>query len=239
MSDFVQTELERRLYLYQVFIKLYEYHQNFLDEILQLENLYQPSMKGVNSCYINGVVDDAAVYVITNLCENKTQILRQSQQIWTIGRNPKSGICIMNRYISRHHAAIQYIDQQGFYLIDFNSTNGSFVNGERTYQSTRLQDGDRIRVGCMTFDFFISRGCRTLPTVAMELLMQLVPQITDNPAEILTEISNKQKLSTKHPDDTAKMFKNPNFIHKLEDWQQKLSAEQKSEILDRFFRSTL
>ncbi|WP_442941216.1 FHA domain-containing protein [Nostoc sp.] len=36
------------------------------------------------------------------------------------------------------------MDHQGFYLIDFNSTTGSFVNG------------DRIHLGNMTFDFFVN-----------------------------------------------------------------------------------
>ncbi|WP_193197586.1 FHA domain-containing protein [Nostoc sp. MG11] len=234
MADFAQTEIQRRLSLYQVFLKLYEHHSSLLDEILQLENVYQPSLPRVKPCYVNGVVDTTAVYLITNLCD-ETQTLRQPQQIWTIGRDRSSGIRMADSYLSRRHAAIQFIDQ-GFYLVDFNSTNGSFVNGERAYQPLKLKDGDRIKLGSMTFNFFINHTYRILPTVAMELLMQLVPRIGNNPVEISTYIRSRQKPLSENLDDTLVTAKNSDLCGKLEDWHNTntLNAEQKSEILDRF-----
>ncbi|MBW4689643.1 MAG: FHA domain-containing protein [Komarekiella atlantica HA4396-MV6] len=233
MADFAQKEIQRRLSLYQVFLKLYEHHSSLLDEILQLENVYQPSLERVKPCYVNGVVDTTAVYLITNLCENETQTLRQPQQIWTIGRDRSSGIRIADSYLSRRHAAIQFIDQ-GFYLVDFNSTNGSFVNGERVYQPLKLKDGDRIKLGSMTFNFFINHTYRILPTVAMELLMQLVPRIGSNSVEISTYIRNRQQPMPENPDDTLAIANDSNLYGKLEHWHNALNAEQKSEILDRF-----
>ena len=235
MADFAQTEIERRLTLYQVFLKLYEHHSSLLDEILQLENLSQPSLTRGKRCYVHGVVDTSAVYLMTNLCDNQTQSLRQPQQIWTIGRNRSSGICIVDSYMSRRHAAIQYIDDQGFYFIDFNSTNGSFVNDDRAFGPIKLKDGDRIRLGSMTFDFFMSSTCRVLPTVAMELLMQLMHRKRDNQVEILTYSCNKPKLLTEKPDENSEIFRNPGLVKKFEDWYDNFSSEQKSEILDRFF----
>jgi hypothetical protein len=235
MADSAQTEIQQRLSLYQVFLKLYEHHSSLLDEILQLENVYQPSLGRVNLCYVNGVVDTAAVYLITNLCENETQSLRQPQKIWTIGRDRSSGIRIADSYLSRRHAAIQFIDAQGFYLVDFNSTNGSFVNGERAYQPFKLKDGDRIKLGSVTFNFFINHTYRILPTVAMELLMQLVPRIGDNPAQKYTYPRNRQKSLSEDSDDTLTIVKNSDLCEKLEHWYNALNAKQKSEILDCFF----
>ncbi|MBD2563405.1 MULTISPECIES: FHA domain-containing protein [Nostoc] len=235
MADFAQTEIERRLTLYQVFLKLYEHHSSLLDEILQLENLSQPSLRRVKVCYVHGVVDSAAVYLMTNLCDNQTQSLRQPQQIWTIGRNRSSGICIPDSYMSRRHAAIQYIDDQGFYFIDFKSTNGSFVNGDRAEKPIKLKDGDRIRLGSMTFDFFMNYTCRVLPTVAMELLMQLVHRKSDNQVEILTYPHDRPKPLFEKPDDNSEIFKNSGLVEKFEHWYDNFSSEQKSEILDRFF----
>ncbi|NJR76151.1 MAG: FHA domain-containing protein [Scytonema sp. CRU_2_7] len=195
MAELQEKELERRLSLFQVFLKLYEQHSSLLDDILQLENLTQASF-AVNQSYVQGVIDGSTVYVITNLCDNKTQSLQQPQQIWTIGRDDSNGIYIADKYLSARHAAIQYIEQQGFYLFDFKSTNGSFVNGEPVYQPTKLNDGDRIRLGMITFDFFVNHTCRTLPTVALELLMQLVPGMDNHSINIFnstnaqTEISN-------------------------------------------------
>ncbi|MEH1838381.1 MAG: FHA domain-containing protein [Nostoc sp.] len=235
MTDFAQMEIERRLTLYQVFLKLYEHHSDLLDEILQLENLSQPSLARGKACYIHGVVNSSAVYLMTNLCDNQTQSLRQPQQIWTIGRNRSSGICIVDSYMSRRHAAIQYINDQGFYFIDFNSTNGSFVNGDRAFGPIKLKDGDRIRLGSMTFDFFMDSTCRVLPTVAIELLMQLRHQKKDNLVEILNYPRNRPKLLTEKPDDNSEIFRNSRIVEKFEDCDDNFSSEQKSEILDRFF----
>ncbi len=215
MADLLEAELKQRLNLYQVFLKLYENHTTLLDEILQLENISQPSSSGVKPLFVQGVVDASGVHIISNLCGGKTQRLLQPQQIWTIGRDRTNGICIAdNKYVSRRHGAIQYIQEhESFYLIDFGSTNGSFVNGEPAYQPIRLQDGDRIRLGTFTFAFVISASTQVLPTVAVELLMQLVPEDLERTLEI---------------------FRARDSIQKIEYDYENLSAEHKSDILDRF-----
>ncbi|MDZ7963499.1 MAG: FHA domain-containing protein [Nostoc sp. DedSLP03] len=240
MTDFAQTEIERRLTLYQVFLKLYEHHSSLLDEILQLENLSQPSLRRVKTTgYVHGVVDSVAVYLMTNLGNNQTQSLRQPQQIWTIGRNHTSGICIADNHLSRRHAAIQHIDEQGFYLIDFNSTNGSFVNGNRAVRPIKLKDGDRIRLGNMTFDFFVTSTYRVLPTVAIDLLMQLVHRRSNHPVDILSYSQNRQKPLIEKPDSNLEAFRNFGIVEKLENFYDNFSSEQKSEILDRLFTTQL
>ncbi|RCJ25816.1 peptide-binding protein [Nostoc sp. ATCC 43529] len=235
MADFAQTEIEQRLTLYQVFLKLYEHHSGLLDEILQLENLHQPSLKRVKTYYVNGIVDTATVYLMTNLCDNQTQSLRQPQQIWTIGRGRSSGICIADSYMSRRHAAIQHIEEEGFYLIDFNSTNGSFVNEQRAVEPIKLKDGDRIRLGNLSFNFFVEDKCRVLPTVAMELLMQLINRKSESKAEILTYPRDRPKILIDRPNDNLEVFRNSGLPDKIDRWYENFSSEQKSEILDRLF----
>ncbi|BAZ02603.1 FHA domain-containing protein [Tolypothrix tenuis PCC 7101] len=232
-------ELERRLNLFQVFVKLYEQNSSLLEEIFQLENIAQESFLAMQPIYIQGVVNDAVVYIITNLCDNKTQNLHQSQQIWTIGRDISNGIAIDDQYLSERHAAIQYINDKGFYLIDFKSSNGSFVNGEQVFQPTKLHDGDRIRLGLITFDFFINHSCRTLPTVAVELLMHLVQGVDDNPQKIFTPGSEPpefpmQKLNHAfHLSDDSSLMNNFKYQH------THVTLEDKSEILERFFSQQL
>lgn len=234
MAEWEEKELER-LGLYEVFLKLYEHHRSLLDEILQLENLYQPSFKGVKPRYIQGVVDTSAVYVVTNLCDDETQSLLQPEQIWTIGRDRTSGIHIADSYLSRRHAGIQYLQQQGFYLVDFNSTNGSFVNGEPVYQPVLLKDGDRIRLGNMTFHFFINHAYRTLPNVAVELLMQLVPKKVSDEIQTLAYPLNTQKNLAAKLDNSVHITKDIGLTLNLGEPIHSLSAEQQSDILDRFF----
>ena len=50
--------------------------------------------------------------------------------------------------VSRMHAGI-YREEDGIYLEDLNSTNGTFKNGLRMepYEKRRLEDGDEIRIG--------------------------------------------------------------------------------------------
>ncbi|MBW4669821.1 MAG: FHA domain-containing protein [Cyanomargarita calcarea GSE-NOS-MK-12-04C] len=225
-DELPESELERRLSLYQVFLKLYEQHTSLLDEILQLENI-QPSFPEVKSGYIQAVIDGSVVYVTTNLSEGKTQSLRQPQRIWTIGRDRMSGIHVGSLHVSRRHAAIQYIEEQGFYLIDFNSSNGTFMNGERVYQPTKLEDGDRIRLGSLSFSFFINSSSRFLPTVAVELLLQLALQRGDSQVKIPV---------SQNPDDTASTPCQQNLLGNYEASSNRLSVDQQSEILDNFFR---
>ncbi len=86
IADLAEKELQRRLNLYQVFLKLYEHHAGLLDEILQLENLDYLSSHRHKAHYVQGVIDTTGAYLITNLGTNHTQKLQQTQQIWTIGR---------------------------------------------------------------------------------------------------------------------------------------------------------
>jgi FHA domain len=166
-----ETEVERRLRLYQIFVKLYEQHHNLLDEILQLENIYNPTITGAKELFFHGVVSDSEPYVTTNLSEAVTHCLRQAQNLWTIGSDVNCGITILNQKLSGFHAVIQYINHQGFYLKDLNSTHGSFVNGEPVYQSIKLKDGDKVRLGSVCFSFFYNQVYQLLPEVPEEILL--------------------------------------------------------------------
>ncbi|BAZ15566.1 FHA domain-containing protein [Calothrix sp. NIES-4071] len=179
MPECVEAELEQRLCLYQTFLKLYEQHGSLLDEILELETFHS-SITGVKSFYLQGIIDNSAVYVTTNLCQGETLSLKQPQHIWTLGRGVNSGIHILDSYVSRCHAAIQYVEcEQKFYLIDFNSSNGSYVNGEQIFKQVELKDGDHIRLGNTTFDFFLNVTTRILPAVSLETLMLLSQESTE------------------------------------------------------------
>ncbi len=63
----------------------------------------------------------------------------------TIGRNPANNIFIRDKNVSREHCQIVATDQ-GCFLTDLQSTNGTFVNGERMTEC-QLKVGDEIRIG--------------------------------------------------------------------------------------------
>lgn len=168
-------ELKKRLELFQTFSKLYERHRDLLNEILALEHtgskgLGQPGLFN----YIQGVVLDQQVFLTTNLLDGHSQVVTQPQQIWLIGRDgAQVSLPIRDKRLSRRHAAIQYRAGEGFSITDLGSTNGTFVNGERIGQRLVLCEGDRIRLGSMTFSFFICRTGQALPPLPPDLLAQL------------------------------------------------------------------
>lgn len=68
--------------------------------------------------------------------------------ILTIGRAPRNRLYINRPAVSRHHAEIR-LDEQGYCLIDLDSTSGTFVNGQRLspHLPHPLRSGDTIQIG--------------------------------------------------------------------------------------------
>lgn len=235
-------EIEQRLGLYQVFLKLYEHHRALLDEILQLEKTNSKSFSSVPTRCITGVIQGEQVYLVTNLAEGKTHSLMQPQGIWTIGRDRQLSISIADRRLSRRHAAIQYVKSQGFFLIDLDSTNGSFINGEPVHGRMPLKDGDRIRLSSLAFSFFLCNDTQVLDETPPDILAKLEaatamptpvipkPSIRRVPPDSKTPMAEqKEETSQFAPEE----FELEDSIPKLS--LPHLSPAQQSEILDRFF----
>ena len=66
-------------------------------------------------------------------------------QEYTIGRSSESSLVLVEDMVSRQHARI-FIEDGAVKLADLDSTNGSFVNGERV-RNADLAEGDRILFG--------------------------------------------------------------------------------------------
>ncbi|MBD2090230.1 FHA domain-containing protein [Microcoleus sp. FACHB-1515] len=179
-------ELSQRLDVYQAFLKLYEHRRGLLDELLDLENATNALLLEQKLFYIQGLIEGDRVQLITNLINDQTQILTQPQNIWTIGRDSRQvGIPLQDKRLSRCHAAIRYIKDKGFYLADLNSSNGSFINGDRIHEARRLQQGDQIRLGGSTIVFFTGSTHRDLPAVSADLIdrIETVPIDATSPPD--------------------------------------------------------
>lgn len=73
---------------------------------------------------------------------------------WKLGRDKNSDFIIPDRWISRIHAAlIQFNSGKDFYLIDWQSRNGTFINGSKITSPTVLKNGDRIILGKTILEF--------------------------------------------------------------------------------------
>lgn len=62
-----------------------------------------------------------------------------------IGRSPECDYVIPDRQVSRKHARVFRADD-GFYLMDLDSKNGTYLNGSSIEGPALLQDGDVIQV---------------------------------------------------------------------------------------------
>src|SRR6266436_7972514 len=73
------------------------------------------------------------------------------EPVVSIGRLESNDIILEDPFISRHHCVIRKVGEQ--YLIeDFNSANGTYVNGERVSTGS-LKEGCLIEIGASQFIF--------------------------------------------------------------------------------------
>lgn len=69
----------------------------------------------------------------------------------SIGRTVANTIVLDSPKVSRRHALIHLQDVGELWLIDFGSSNGTFLNKRRIHHPIRLSDGDQITIGDQVF----------------------------------------------------------------------------------------
>jgi pSer/pThr/pTyr-binding forkhead associated (FHA) protein len=69
-----------------------------------------------------------------------------------IGRSPDAGVVLPDASLSRYHARLHRLNG-AWYVEDYNSANGTFVNNERVTGRRRLHDGDIVQPGRVTLCF--------------------------------------------------------------------------------------
>ncbi len=94
--------------------------------------------------------------------------LRMDREI-TIGRSSELDMVLIEDMVSRRHAKIQTAAGQ-VAIQDLNSTNGTFVNGEKI-KKVRLKEGDRILIGT-----------------------SIIKLVTIDPASLMSEMEAKKLL---------------------------------------------
>jgi diguanylate cyclase (GGDEF)-like protein len=68
-----------------------------------------------------------------------------------IGRTDECDVAVNHVSVSRRHAHIERSDD-GYYVADLESTNGTYVNDTRVVRH-KLTDGDRLRIGSVIYRF--------------------------------------------------------------------------------------
>lgn len=72
--------------------------------------------------------------------------IQWEQPTLSIGRDPTNDLVIEHKLASRRHARFEK-DDIGFYIHDLESTNGTFVNGQRIQGTHLLRNNDEVWVG--------------------------------------------------------------------------------------------
>lgn len=75
----------------------------------------------------------------------------------SIGRDLDNRVRLDDKSVSHRHALLMW-DQVEYKVRDLVSTNGTFVNGERVTETTRLKSGDALRVGTIQLRYDRQEG---------------------------------------------------------------------------------
>jgi len=77
----------------------------------------------------------------------------ECKEVMILGREEGSDIVLNDARVSRRHAMIYRMQDGSFYIVDEESSNGSYVNAARIRLPTRLNDGDQISIGSTNMQF--------------------------------------------------------------------------------------
>ncbi len=102
----------------------------------------------------------------------------------SIGRTPDNLLSVADQRVSRHHARIEQ-RTDGLWIVDLDSTNGTFVNGQRLTEPHKLAEGDEITIGDSLFNFSFLRPSTRVAEEYGEIV-ETKAYIPDKPAEDTT-----------------------------------------------------
>lgn len=68
----------------------------------------------------------------------------------SIGRKDSNSVILTDQHVSGNHAKI-VVRNNGLFLEDLNSTNGTYLNGKKISSRTKLNNKDEIRIGTAVF----------------------------------------------------------------------------------------
>lgn len=107
----------------------------------------------------------------------------------TLGKSPRSDIVLMDPHASRYHADF-LIAKTGMYIIDMNSTNGTWVNGKRINKVLKIEHGDTFTLGKLKlitripkYNLYVRQGRK--PVVDISMNNEATPKSLNIDEEVL------------------------------------------------------
>ncbi len=128
------------------------------ETIGETPNASTPSLPTPKSYYIQAAQVNHRAFLTTNLSNPESPQVTVISSTWLLGRSRNCAIVVQDRSVSRCHAVVGYDVQQGFYLMDVGSSNGTCLNSTRLAVLKRypLKDGDVIALCNLKVEFFIA-----------------------------------------------------------------------------------
>ena len=113
------------------------------------EDIFEESADFTEAADKTVVIEKKLTYIVLENCENSQQVYQKMiQDAVLIGRKKTCDICISgDKTISSFHCKIIKLLEDEFYIEDLNSTNGTYLNGNKVECRMSVKTGDRIEIG--------------------------------------------------------------------------------------------
>ena len=143
------------------------------------------------------------------LGSGEQKLVTSEKRLLRIGRLPSSEIYIDDPVVSRRHAEIFMADAK-YHVRDTGSRNGTFLNGERVFDTVALKPGDVLGIGSSRVIFepsdsvaFLKNGVDTQSTSAISLSEPPVMKEATAPIALLEAVADvARKISEPQPLET-------------------------------------
>ncbi|MGD9802869.1 MAG: FHA domain-containing protein [Hyphomicrobiaceae bacterium] len=103
----------------------------------------------------------------------------------SLGRSATNDIIIDDGKVSRRHALVHKQDDAEYWVIDLGSGNGTYLNGRRVIQPTRLSNGDALQVGDHSLSFHQITARSISDPRGSQISAQTIISIKDVPCWLL------------------------------------------------------
>jgi adenylate cyclase len=118
-----------------------------------------------------------------------------------LGRSVSNQLALPDERVSRRHATVHAQGENEYWIVDFGSRNGTYLNNQRILHPTRLRHGDLIRIGPFQWVFRLA-GASEAVTHATLLADRTVAEI--RPAKcwlLVADIIDSSRLVKEIPPD--------------------------------------
>ena len=128
------------------------------EELVELSQLPTLDKAVAPLYYIQAAQVNHRAFLTTNLSGLEVPQVTVLSSTWLLGRSRNCAVVVQDRSVSRCHAVVGYDVQQGFYIMDVGSSNGTCLDGVRLAVLKRypLKDGDVIAMCNLKIEFFVA-----------------------------------------------------------------------------------